>query len=132
MSSKLADMLGTSDLVAFVPTADLARARQFYEKTLGLELVDESVLSCVFRAGAATLRVTAVAKVVPVPYTVLGWLVSDLVATIRELDLRGAAVVRYDGLEQDDVGIWRAPSGARVAWLRDPDGNTLSLTQLER
>ena len=38
-------------------------------------------------------------------------------------------VVRYEGMEQDDLGIWRAPSGALIAWFRDPDGNTLSLAQ---
>jgi predicted enzyme related to lactoylglutathione lyase len=35
--------------------------------------------------------------------------------------------LRFDGMEQDGRGIWRAPSGARVAWFADPDGNTLSL-----
>jgi hypothetical protein len=36
---------------------------------------------------------------------------------------------RYAGMEVDDRGIWRSPSGARVAWFKDADGNTLSLTQ---
>jgi predicted enzyme related to lactoylglutathione lyase len=36
---------------------------------------------------------------------------------------------RYAGLEQDELGVWRSPGGARVAWFRDPDGNTLSLTE---
>jgi hypothetical protein len=46
-------------------------------------------------------------------------------------ELAGAGVepLRYDGLEQDAAGVWTAPSGGRIAWFRDPDGNTLSLTQ---
>jgi hypothetical protein len=48
---------------------------------------------------------------------------------VRELAGRGVEFVRYPALEQDALGIWRAPSGARVAWFGDPDGNTLSLTQ---
>jgi hypothetical protein len=39
---------------------------------------------------------------------------------------------RYGGMPQDDLGIWSSPSGARIAWFSDPDGNTLSLTELER
>lgn len=46
--------------------------------------------------------------------------VRDPVAMVR--------VLRYDGIAQDDLGIWTAPSGDRVAWFRDQDGNTLSLT----
>jgi hypothetical protein len=40
--------------------------------------------------------------------------------------------MRYDGLDQDADGIWQAPSGAQVAWFRDPDANTLSLTEYPR
>jgi len=35
-------------------------------------------------------------------------------------------------MEQDEHGIWTAPSGARIAWFTDPDGNTLSVAQLPR
>ena len=41
-------------------------------------------------------------------------------------------MLRYDGLEQDRRGIWTAPSGTRVAWFRDPDGNVLSLSRAPR
>ena len=39
---------------------------------------------------------------------------------------------RYEGMRQDDLGIWSSPSGARVAWFSDPEGNTLSLTEFQR
>lgn len=61
----------------------------------------------------------------------LGWTVPDIDATIRELAGAGVTFVRYDGMAQDDLGVWTAPSGARVAWFRDPDSNTLSITQLQ-
>ena len=35
----------------------------------------------------------------------------------------------YEGLGQDELGVWHAPGGAKVAWFKDPDGNTLSMTQ---
>jgi hypothetical protein len=39
------------------------------------------------------------------------------------------AFERFPDLDQDEAGAWRSPSGARVAWFKDPDGNVLSLTQ---
>jgi catechol 2,3-dioxygenase-like lactoylglutathione lyase family enzyme len=122
-------VLAAADLVAFVPTTDPPRARQFYGGTLGLPLVEETAFACVFKAPNAMLRVTLVDEVAPAPYTVLGWAVEDVDATARRLAERGVELLRYDGLEQDEFGIWRSPAGARVAWFRDPDRNVLSVTQ---
>jgi catechol 2,3-dioxygenase-like lactoylglutathione lyase family enzyme len=122
-------MLGSSDLVAFVATADLDRARAFYGETLGLPVVEQSPFACVFDAHGTLLRVTPVAEVAAAPYTVLGWTVPDIVATVRALAEAGVALTRYDGIDQDELGVWRTPSGARVAWFRDPDANVLSVTQ---
>lgn len=122
-------MLARDELIAFVSTTDPARARAFYEGTLGLALEGESEFACVFRSAGTMLRVTVVDALVPARYTVLGWAVDDIEARVRALGARGVAFERYDGLEQDGLGIWRSPSGARVAWFKDPDGNTLSLTQ---
>jgi hypothetical protein len=36
---------------------------------------------------------------------------------------------RFDGIDQDELGIWTAPGGDRVAWMKDPDGNILSISQ---
>jgi catechol 2,3-dioxygenase-like lactoylglutathione lyase family enzyme len=122
-------VLAGADLIAFVATADPARAREFYGGTLGLELAEESPYAVVFRAPGTMLRVTVVDEVVAAPYTVLGWAVADVAARVRELAARGLACERYPGLEQDQLGVWRSPSGARIVWFKDPDGNTLSLTQ---
>lgn len=126
-------MLATSDLIAFVPTRDPARARRFYEETLGLPLLAEDAFAVVFDANGIALRVVNVAGVpdfTPAPFTILGWDVSDVEATVRQLASRGVSFARYPGMQQDALGIWRSPSGARVAWFKDPDGNTLSVTQL--
>src|SRR6266498_5887014 len=122
-------MLGSTELVAFVPTTDPARARAFYADTLGLQLEAESPFAIVFRVNRTMLRVTVVEQLVPQPFTVLGWDVPDIAATIRALAERGVACERFDGMEQDELGVWRAPSGARIAWFKDPGGNVLSLTQ---
>ncbi len=121
--------LPTSELIAFMPTTDLARARVFYEKGLRLPIAGESPIACTYNANGTTLRVIAVEKIDVAPYTSLGWNVADIDASIRELAARGVEFERIDGVEQDELGVWRSPGGARVAWFKDPDGNTLSLTQ---
>jgi catechol 2,3-dioxygenase-like lactoylglutathione lyase family enzyme len=120
-------MLG--DIIAFVPTTDPARAREFYAGTLGLELEDENPFALVFRVNGSMLRVTVVQDFEPHPFTVLGWEVADIVATIRTLSERGVTFGRYDSVEQDELGVWTAPGGGRIAWFKDPDGNTLSLAE---
>ena len=123
-------MLGSDQLVAFVGTADLARARAFYGETLGLTLVEDGPYACVFDAHGTPLRVTPVAEVAVAPYTVIGWVVRDIGATVGSLRARGVVFERFDGLDQDDRGVWTAPGGARVAWCKDPDGNMLSVTEM--
>lgn len=122
-------MLKSSDLVAFAAATDLRRAREFYEHKLGLPVVSHDDFACVFDANGTMLRVTAVAAVAPAAYTVLGWRVADIEATVLGLAAEGVAFSRYDGMDQDEHGIWTAPGGAQIAWFSDPDGNTLSLTQ---
>jgi len=122
-------MLKSSDLVAFAATTDLDRARSFYEQTLGLPVLEQNDFACVLDANGTMLRVTAVPKVAHPGYTVLGWRVSDIEATVRDLAARGVCFLRYDGINQDEAGVWTTPGGDRVAWFADPDGNTLSLTQ---
>jgi catechol 2,3-dioxygenase-like lactoylglutathione lyase family enzyme len=122
-------MLGDANLVAFVSASDPERAKAFYREVLGLRLVEQTPFACVFRSPNAELRVTAVSEVAAAPYTVLGWRVADIDQAVRELLARGIAPLRYDGLEQDELGIWRSPAGARVVWFQDPDGNVLSMTQ---
>jgi catechol 2,3-dioxygenase-like lactoylglutathione lyase family enzyme len=122
-------VLDTAALMAFVATANAARARDFYKQVLGLRLLSEDPFALVFEANGVTLRVQKVQQMKPAPYTALGWLVSDIRSAIAELVARRVTFERFDGLTQDDLGIWKSPSGARVAWFKDPDGNLLSLTQ---
>jgi catechol 2,3-dioxygenase-like lactoylglutathione lyase family enzyme len=122
-------VLSSSRLVAFVATRDPARAKTFYKEILGLTLVADEPFALVFDAAGTMLRVAKVNQLHPAPYTVLGWDVLDIAATIRELIDRGTSFERFEGMPQDAWGVWASPSGARVAWFKDPDGNLLSLTQ---
>jgi len=122
-------MLTKRPIIAFVATTNPAAARKFYAKTLGLRLLSEDPFALVFDAGGTMLRVAIVRQLVPAPYTVLGWIVPEIRAAVRDLKRRGITFRRYEGMEQDDVGIWTSPSGAKIAWFQDPDGNALSLTE---
>ena len=121
-------MLANSPIVAFVATTDPSRAKTFYRDVLGLLLISEDEYALVFDAHGTMLRVAIVGETVLAPYTVLGWQVSDIDATVRGLLSKGVKFERYPWMEQDDLGIWSAPSGARVAWFKDPDGNILNLS----
>jgi catechol 2,3-dioxygenase-like lactoylglutathione lyase family enzyme len=122
-------MLGGADVVAFVATTDADRATAFYGDLLGLALVEQTRFACLFTTPNAELRVTIVSELSPAPYTVLGWRVADVEARARALRAAGVEALRYEGMEQDELGIWTSPSGARVLWFQDPDGNILSITQ---
>ena len=122
-------MLESSDVVAFAATTDLSRARAFYEEYLGLRVTGQNDFACVFDANGTMLRVTAVPEVCQAAYTVLGWRVTDIEATVRGLIAKGIVFNRYETMDQDEHGVWSTPGGDRVAWFTDPDGNTLSLTQ---
>jgi catechol 2,3-dioxygenase-like lactoylglutathione lyase family enzyme len=99
---------------------------------LGLPVIEDDGLALALDAHGTMVRVTGVRKLQPAPYTVLGWVVPDAAAAVRDLTAKGVRTVRFDGFEHDVLGIWTAPTGARVAWFQDPDGNTLQLTQLPR
>ncbi len=122
-------MLSNSQIIAFTATTDSVRAKHFYENVLDLKLVSDDMFALVFDANGTMLRVQKVNEYHPPAHTVLGWKVADIVAEVDELSRKGVEVARYEGILQDDKGIWTAPGGAKIAWFNDPDGNILSLTQ---
>jgi catechol 2,3-dioxygenase-like lactoylglutathione lyase family enzyme len=122
--------LNEQHLIAFVATRDPARARQFYRDTLGLRLVSEQMpFALVFDAHGTMLRVTIVKEFRAAGYTVLGWQVPDILVAAEALQKAGVQFERYPGMEQDELGIWTSPGGGKVAWFKDPDGNTLSVSE---
>ena len=115
--------------ILFLATANPERSRSFYERVLGLTFVADEPPALVFRIGNSMLRIQKVEQVHAAPYTALGWAVSNLRQSVRQLRDAGVAFERYQGTDQDADGIWHAPGGALVAWFRDPDCHVLSLTQ---
>jgi len=126
-------MLGNADLIAFVPTRDPQKSRRFYEQALGLEFVNEDPFALVFNAHGVMLRIANVSTVKdfkPAAFTILGWRVASAESTVRALGEKGIEFERFPGMSQNPLGIWQSPSGAQVAWFKDPDGNMLSITEI--
>jgi catechol 2,3-dioxygenase-like lactoylglutathione lyase family enzyme len=121
-------MLGSTDIVAFVPTKDAEKARAFYVNVLGLRFVKDDGFAMVLDANGIMVRV-ARAQFTPAPFTILGWQVSDIEQMAKTLQEKGVHCERFGFFEQDPLGIWTAPTGDKVAWFKDPDGNILSISQ---
>jgi catechol 2,3-dioxygenase-like lactoylglutathione lyase family enzyme len=122
-------MLTAAKLIAFIATAQPEHAKKFYETTLGLRLVSDDQFAMAFDCQGTQLRIQKVEKVNPHPFTALGWQVPDIRDAVSELMKKEVSFERYPFLAQDELGIWQAPSGAKVAWFKDLDGNLLSLTE---
>ena len=123
-------MLTSSDVIAFVATTQPERAKAFYSEVLGLRLVEDTPYALVFDANGTMLRIQKVQALTPAGHTVLGWHVADIYETIEMLLKQGVTFAHYPGLPQDKQGVWTTPDGHKIAWFSDPDGNTLSLTEI--
>jgi catechol 2,3-dioxygenase-like lactoylglutathione lyase family enzyme len=123
-------MINDKKIVAFIPTLDFDKARAFYVDTLGLRFVDNDGFAMVLDANGTMIRVAKVQPdFKPAVFTILGWEVSEIEKEVAELTAKGLVFERFGFFEQDALGIWAAPGGAKVAWFKDPDGNTLSVSQ---
>jgi catechol 2,3-dioxygenase-like lactoylglutathione lyase family enzyme len=122
-------MLGAMNIVAFVPTRDPEKARSFYEGVLGLRFVKDDGFAMVLDANGTMIRVAKVPDFKPAPFTILGWQVSGIEKLAAALEEKGVRFERFGFFEQDELGIWTAPSGDKVAWFKDPDGNVLSVSE---
>jgi catechol 2,3-dioxygenase-like lactoylglutathione lyase family enzyme len=122
--------LAHHNIIAFVTIVDVVRAKEFYGEKLGLRLVsEEPPFALVFDANGIMLRLGMGREIPPVPGTVLGWQVPDVVAAAKDLERAGVRLERFPPIKQDELGIWSSPTGARVAWFKDPDGNILSISE---
>jgi catechol 2,3-dioxygenase-like lactoylglutathione lyase family enzyme len=122
-------MLGSTNIVAFVPIKDGHKARAFYEGVLGLRFVKDDGFALVFEANGTMLRAAKMKDFTPAQFTVLGWQVSKIEDIVRVLGTRGVKFEIFGFFKQDELGIWTAPTGDKVAWFKDPDGNLLSVSQ---
>ncbi len=122
-------MLASAKLIGFVPTTDYERARAFYEGKLGFEFVSLDQFALVMKVGGNMIRISKLPNFTPLQGTILGWEVRDVQAAAAWLKQRGVAPEKFPFAQDQELGIWTAPSGDKVAWFKDPDGNILSVSQ---
>jgi catechol 2,3-dioxygenase-like lactoylglutathione lyase family enzyme len=124
-----ARMLASGKIVGFVPVKDYDKARAFYEGKLGFDFVSLDQYALVMSVGGHKIRITKVPNFTPLQGTILGWEVDDIQSAATWLKNRGVALEKYPFVQDLELGIWTTPNGDRVAWFKDPDGNTLSVSQ---
>ena len=122
-------MLGSMKIVAFVPIKDAEKARSFYEGVLGLRFVKDDGFALVFEAHGIMVSAAQMKDFTPAQFTVLGWQVYEIENVVRDLQKKGVHFEIFGFFQQDELGIWTAPTGDKVAWFKDPDGNILSVSQ---
>lgn len=119
-------MLGANKMIGFVTTRDSQQARKFYEGVLGFKFVSQDQFALVLETEQNMIRISEVKEGAPAPYTILGWEVREIERVADWLKARGVTFERYPWMQQE---IWTSPSGDKVAWFKDPDGNVLSISQ---
>jgi catechol 2,3-dioxygenase-like lactoylglutathione lyase family enzyme len=122
-------MLGQSEIIAFVATRKPEESKRFYGSVLGLKFISDEEHAMVFDANGTMVRIQKAPEVTPPRYTVLGWRVSDIRSIMKELAAKGVQFERYSFLPQDETGVWNPGGKTKICWFKDPDGNTLSLTE---
>lgn len=120
----LADTKAYSGLAA----KDMQQAREFYADTLGLRTSEEYGLLWLHLAGGRDTLVYEQPDATPASFTILNFEVNDIDAVVDALAARGVRFERYDSMDQDERGVFRA-EGPYIAWFKDPSGNLLSVLQ---
>ena len=123
-------MLSTSQIIAYVPVADLARARKFYEEKLGFRPIDTSEVGVMYEsakgsrffayksAGAGTNKASTAF-----------WDVPNLEAEMADLKKRGVVFEEYNTPGFKTVNGVATGGGAKTAWFKDSEGNILAVSQ---
>lgn len=122
--------LGGYNIIGFITIVDVARAKEFYRDTLGLHLLsEEPPFALVFDANGIMLRLGMGKELPPFRGTVLGWEVPDITAAVKDLEQAGVHFEHFAQMKQDELGVRTTPTGSKVAWFKDPDGNILSISE---
>jgi catechol 2,3-dioxygenase-like lactoylglutathione lyase family enzyme len=116
-----------------IAVSDMAQAKEFYEGRLGLsagedQLDGSRIYAC---GGDTSLHVYASpVHAGKATATLATWYVADLEQMVDELGSNGVTFEHYDdpALKTDEKGIHELGDG-RVAWFKDPDGNTFAVEQ---
>jgi predicted enzyme related to lactoylglutathione lyase len=120
-------MFKDTDTFSSFSVDDVPAAKEFYDKTLGLDVTEVDGMLFLKLGGGGTVVVYPKGEAhEPASFTVLSFQVQDINATVDELKSKGATFQRYDGFEQDERGIAKDKMGA-IAWFTDPARNVFAV-----
>ncbi|MFB9336311.1 VOC family protein [Actinoplanes octamycinicus] len=126
--------LSAHHLRTSVAVSDIQRAVEFYEGRLGLRALWSGPSARIAdggrvyeSGGGPALNVYQSVTAGTTAATLATWYVDDLDGIVDELTAAGVEFARYDGIEHDRKGITDRAGGGRIAWFRDPDGNTFAI-----
>jgi catechol 2,3-dioxygenase-like lactoylglutathione lyase family enzyme len=107
---------------------DVAKAKEFYGQTLGLDVSEAHGLLQLHLAGGRDIVVYPKADHIPATFTILNFPVDNIERAIDDLTSRGVRMEIYFEDKQDKRGISRG-EGPLIAWFKDPAGNILSVLE---
>ena len=110
---------------------DLQKAKDFYSKTLGVEVIDNPMGLIELKiAGSNNIMIYPKPNHEPATYTVLNFPVDDIEKAVDELIAKSIVFEQYGGeIKTDKKGISRDSGGPKIAWFKDPAGNIFSVLQ---
>ena len=120
-------MLASARTIGFLFTTDYDKTKAFFVDKLGFQFVSQDQYGLVLRSGPNTVRVSKLPNFTPMQGTVLGWEVSNIENAVAWLKQRGVKPENYPFMKEPDICTF--PTGDKVAWFKDPDGNILGLAQ---
>jgi len=125
-------MLKNSKAFSGFSANDIAKEKEFYAGTLGLDVSEAHGILTLRFAGDNNVIIYSKPNHVPATFTVLNFPVDDVDLAVDELKKRGVRFEQYNlpDLKTDEKGIMRG-NGPTIAWFKDPAGNILSVLEQE-
>jgi predicted enzyme related to lactoylglutathione lyase len=123
-------MLTNAPIVPYIPVADVARARKFYEGTLGLTAKEEYAGGVIYECGKGSwVFMYPSAGAGTSKASTAFWAVDDVEAEVAALKARGVVFEEYDmpGIKMENSIA--TGGGAKTAWFKDSEGNILAISQ---
>jgi predicted enzyme related to lactoylglutathione lyase len=122
-------MLKAAPIRAYIPVSDLSRARNFYEKTLGLAPKEEYAGGVIYECGGAEVFMYPTKNAGTSKANQAFWQVRDVEAEVAELKARGVVFEEYDMPGIKMKNSIATGGGAKTAWFKDTEGNILAVSQ---
>lgn len=121
-------MLSAATVTTMLPVKDMARARRFYEESLGLQPGGfRPDGKFVYTVGGSTLALFPKPEGTRADHTAISFRVADIAASIAQLQRAGVVFEDYDFPDLKTVNHVCVLGSEKAAWFRDPEGNFLCL-----